>query len=149
MSFCYIHINLISFASLYILLYFTSIRNKGCTLHPVCMIVMPGARFKILCTRRVHHFPKYLVFILKCALDFNSGCTHFPPSAHGGCTKLNLNFEHCFLGPCHASNLNGNLDGKHHRFMHLSGYPKSVLEICHLSFISNPSPGCKFGENVH
>ena len=34
------------------------------------------------------------VHISFCAIDLNYGCTHFPSSAPGGCTNLNLNFEH-------------------------------------------------------
>ena len=36
----------------------------------------------------------FTVYFSLCALGFKSGCPHFPPSAPGGCTNLNLNFEH-------------------------------------------------------
>ena len=55
----------------------------------VCMIlkaVHPA------CTPISQTFSVYLNSV--CALDLNSGCTHFPPSAASGCTNLNLNFEH-------------------------------------------------------
>ena len=62
----------------------------------------PGAHnFDTGCTilKAVHpacapHCLIFIVYLSLCALELNSGCTHFPPSAPGGCTNLNLNFEH-------------------------------------------------------
>ena len=62
--------------------------NAGCTTLKVVHLVC--AQFPLIVR----------VYLSLCALYFNSGCTHFPPSALGGCTHLNLNFEHFTLyGP--------------------------------------------------
>ena len=59
--------------------------NAGCMIfkavHPVC------APFSLL----------FSVYLSLCAHDLHSGCTHFPTSAPGKCTHLNLNFEHCIV----------------------------------------------------
>ena len=57
--------------------------NAGCTIlkavHPACA-----------------PFSQILgVYLGLCAFNLTSGCTLFLPSAPGGCTNLNLNFEHC------------------------------------------------------
>ena len=36
------------------------------------------------------------VYLSLCAFNYNSGCTHFLPSATGRCTSLNLDFGHCY-----------------------------------------------------
>ena len=56
--------------------------DAGCTIlkavHPAC----------------VPHCLIFSVYFSLCAFELNSWCTHFAPSAPGGCTNLNLNFEH-------------------------------------------------------
>ena len=56
--------------------------NAGCTIlkavHPAC------APFSLIIS----------VYLSLCALYLNSGCRHFPPTAPGRCTHLNINFEH-------------------------------------------------------